>query len=215
MLELVHEAGTHVMFENQEIVAHNALVNPALRRKVTASWVMNSMQQLISGASTVSPEQDADKVKERKISKYLFPQYNNIYVTVRAYYHGWVFSKLSPWKESMDEHILLVSQVGVIFIISLLIAIHLASSTPQSGILMKPKQKLFASMDKAAGKSPRDNLEVIMNVDDRDNCNDDDDNHLEVMDLGFFILPNLLLVGGLGCALLAFLWELSDGTRKY
>ena len=71
MLELVHEAGTHVMFENQEIVAHNALVNPALRRKVTASWVMNYMQQLISGASTVSPEQDADKVKERKISKYL------------------------------------------------------------------------------------------------------------------------------------------------
>ena len=83
-------------------------------------------------------------------------------MTVRAYYHGWVFSKLSPWKESMDEHILLVSQVGVIFIIiSLLIAIHLASSTPQSGILMKPKQKLFASMDKAAGKSPRDNLEVM------------------------------------------------------
>ena len=35
------------------------------------------------------------------------------------------------------------------------------------------------------------------------------------MDLGFFILPNLLLVAGLGCALLAFLWELSDGTRKY
>ena len=162
MLELVHEAGTHVMFENQEIVAHNALVNPALRSKVTASWVMNYMQQLISGASFVSPEQDADKVKERKISKYLSPQYNNIYVTVRAYYHGWVFSKLSPWKESMDEHILLVSQVGVIFIIiSLLIAIHLASSTPQSGILMKPKQKLFASMDKAAGKSPRDNLEVM------------------------------------------------------
>ena len=163
MLELVHEAGTHVMFENQEIVAHNALVNPALRRKVTASWVQNSMQQLISGASFVPPEQDADKVKERKISKYLSPQYNNIYVTVRAYYHGWVFSKLSPWKESMDEHILLVSQVGVIFIIiSLLIAIHLASSTPQSGILMKPKQKLFASMDKAAGKSPRDNLEVMI-----------------------------------------------------
>ena len=162
MLELVHEAGTHVMFENQEIVAHNALVNPALRRKVTASFGQNSMQQLISGASTVSPEQDADKVKERKISKYLSPQYNNIYVTVRAYYHGWVFSKLSPWKESMDEHILLVSQVGVIFIIiSLLIAIHRASSTPQSGILMKPKQKLFASMDKAAGKSPRDNLEVM------------------------------------------------------
>ena len=162
MLELVHEAGTHVMFENQEIVAHNALVNPALRSKVTASCVQNSMQQLISGASFVSPEQDADKVKERKISKYLSPQYNNIYVTVRAYYHGWVFSKLSPWKESMDEHILLVSQVGVIFIIiSLLIAIHRASSTPQSGILMKPKQKLFASMDKAAGKSPRDNLEVM------------------------------------------------------
>ena len=63
MLELVHEAGTHVMFENQEIVAHNALVNPALRSKVTASWVMNYMQQLISGASTVSSEQDADKVK--------------------------------------------------------------------------------------------------------------------------------------------------------
>ena len=41
MLELVHEAGTHVMFENQEIVAHNALVNPALRSKVTASWDMN------------------------------------------------------------------------------------------------------------------------------------------------------------------------------
>ena len=81
---------------------------------------------------------------------------------------------------------------------------------------MKPKQKLFASMNKAAGKSPRDNLEVIMNDDDRDNCNDDGDNHLEVMDLGFFILPNLLLVGGLGCALLAFLWELSDrSTRKY
>ena len=82
---------------------------------------------------------------------------------------------------------------------------------------MKPKQKLFASMDKAAGKSPRDNLEVIMNDDDRDNCNDDCDNNLEVMDLGFFILPNLLLVGGLGCALLAFLWELSDGrsSRKY
>ena len=39
MLELVHEAGTHVMFENQEIVAHNALVNPALRRKVAASSV--------------------------------------------------------------------------------------------------------------------------------------------------------------------------------
>ena len=39
MLELVHEAGTHVMFENQEIVAHNALVNPALRSKVTATCV--------------------------------------------------------------------------------------------------------------------------------------------------------------------------------
>ena len=79
----------------------------------------------------------------------------------------------------MDEHILLVSQVGVIFIIiTVLIAIHLASSTPQSGILMKPKQKLFASMDKASGSSPRDNLEV--------------------MDLGFFILPNALLVLGRG-----------------
>ena len=86
-------------------------------------------------------------------------------MTVRAYYHGWVFSKLSPWKESMDEHILLVSQVGVIFIIiSLLIDIHLASTTPQSGILMKPKQKLFASMNKAAGKSPRDNLEVMIMI---------------------------------------------------
>ena len=167
MLELVHEAGTHVMFENQEIVAHNALVNPALRSKVTASWVMNYMQQLISGASTVSSEQDADKVKHLNLifeylNIYLLNILNNIHVTVRAYYHGWVFSKLSPWKESMDEHILLVSQVGVIFnIISLLIAIHRASSTPQSGILMKPKQKLFASMDKAAGKSPRDNLEVM------------------------------------------------------
>ena len=161
MLELVHEAGTHVMFENQEIVAHNALVNPALRSKVTASCVQNSMQQLISGASFVSSEQDADKVKLRKISKCLSTQDKNIYVTVRAYYHGWVFSKLSPWKESMDEHILLVSQVGVIFITTVLIDIHLASSTPQSGILMKPKQKLFASMDKAAGKSPRDNLEVM------------------------------------------------------
>ena len=76
MLELVHEAGTHVMFENQEIVAHNALVNPALRRKVTASWVQNSMQQLISGASFVSPEQDADKVKHLN----LIFEYLNIYL---------------------------------------------------------------------------------------------------------------------------------------
>ena len=54
---------------------------------------------------------------------------------------------------------------------------------------MKPKQKLFATMDKASGSgtSPRDNLEV--------------------MDLGFFILPNALLVFGLGCALLAFVAE--------
>ena len=52
---------------------------------------------------------------------------------------------------------------------------------------MKPKQKLFATMDKASGTSPRDNLEV--------------------MDLGFFILPNALLVFGLGCALLAFVAE--------
>lgn len=42
-------------------------------------------------------------------------------------------------------------------------------------------------MDKASGTSPRDNLEV--------------------MDLGFFILPNALLVCGLGCALLAFVAE--------
>ena len=76
MLELVHEAGTHVMFENQEIVAHNALVNPALRRKVTASWVQNYMQQLISGASTVSSEQDADKVKHLN----LIFEYLNIYL---------------------------------------------------------------------------------------------------------------------------------------
>ena len=64
-----------------------------------------------------------------------------------------------------------------------------ADSPPtfQSGILMKPKQKLFATMDKASGTSPRDNLEV--------------------MDLGFFILPNALLVAGLGCSLLAFIAE--------
>ena len=34
ILNLVHIAGTHVMFENQEIVAYNALVNPALKEKV-------------------------------------------------------------------------------------------------------------------------------------------------------------------------------------
>ena len=64
-----------------------------------------------------------------------------------------------------------------------------ADSPPtfQSGILMKPKQKLFATMDKASGTSPRDNLEV--------------------MDLGFFILPNALLAFGLGCSLLAFIVE--------
>ena len=34
ILNLVNIAGTHVMFENQEIVAYNALVNPALKQKV-------------------------------------------------------------------------------------------------------------------------------------------------------------------------------------
>ena len=34
ILNLVNIAGTHVMFENQEIVAYNALVNPALKEKV-------------------------------------------------------------------------------------------------------------------------------------------------------------------------------------
>ena len=52
---------------------------------------------------------------------------------------------------------------------------------------MKPKQKLFASMDKASGTSPRDNLEV--------------------MDLGFFILPNALLICGLVCSIIAFICE--------
>lgn len=33
ILNLVNIAGTHVMFENQEIVAYNALVNPALKEK--------------------------------------------------------------------------------------------------------------------------------------------------------------------------------------
>ena len=55
---------------------------------------------------------------------------------------------------------------------------------------MKPKQKLFATMDKASGTS---------HLSSRDN--------LEVMDLGFFILPNALLAFGLGCSLLAFMVE--------
>ena len=33
ILNLVHVAGTHVMFENLEIVAYNSLVNPALKEK--------------------------------------------------------------------------------------------------------------------------------------------------------------------------------------
>ena len=37
ILNLVNIAGTHVMFENQEIVAYNALMNPALKEKVIVS----------------------------------------------------------------------------------------------------------------------------------------------------------------------------------
>ena len=55
---------------------------------------------------------------------------------------------------------------------------------------MKPKQKLFATMDKASGTS---------HLSSRDN--------LEVMDLGFFILPIALLAFGLWCSLLAFIVE--------
>ena len=208
MLELVHEAGTHVMFENQEIVAHNALVNPALRSKVTASSVQNSMQQLISGASFVPPEQDADKVQHLN----LISEYLNIYVTVRAYYHGWVFSKLSPWKESMDEHILLVSQVGVIFII---ISPHCYSPCLHHSAVGNTNEAQAEAV-RLHGQGCREVSAGQSRGDDRDNYNDDGENDLEVMDLGFFILPNLLLVGGLGCALLAFLWELSDrSSRKY
>ena len=51
---------------------------------------------------------------------------------------------------------------------------------------MKPKEKLFASMERAS-HSPQAGLEV--------------------MDLGFFILPNLLLLTGLTLSLTAFLCE--------
>ena len=53
---------------------------------------------------------------------------------------------------------------------------------------MKPKEKLLASMERAS-QSPHTQ------------------NDLEVMNLGFFILPNVLLVTGLTLSLIAFLCE--------
>ena len=52
ILNLVNIAGTHVMFENQEIVAYNALVNPALKQKVNS---FNCREILSSSGPGPSP----------------------------------------------------------------------------------------------------------------------------------------------------------------
>ena len=38
---------------------------------------------------------------------------------LRAYYHGWVFNKISAWKESIDTHILRLEQVEEMVILKL------------------------------------------------------------------------------------------------
>ena len=49
ILNLVNIAGTHVMFENQEIVAYNALVNPALKEKGSKNDNMTWTDDFING----------------------------------------------------------------------------------------------------------------------------------------------------------------------
>ena len=59
ILNLVNIAGTHVMFENQEIVAYNALVNPALKQKVISieNLIKNIfISKMLVGTSTLPSE---------------------------------------------------------------------------------------------------------------------------------------------------------------
>ena len=53
--------------------------------------------------------------------------------------------------------------------------------------MTRPRSKLLASMQKSSGLSPTSGVEV--------------------MDLGFFILPNALLLSGLAISFIAFLFE--------
>ena len=64
----------------------------------------------------------------------------------------------------------------------------------QSGILLNQKRKLFSSLDRVSSFHPEDELEV--------------------MGLGFFILPNIFLVVGLALSLLCFLCELYVFSKK-
>ena len=89
ILNLVHVAGTHVVFENLEIIAYNTLVNPDLKGK----------------------EPPIFHVSKALIRLKILKNHRSFLFFFRAYYHGWVFNKISLWKESMDQHILIVLQV--------------------------------------------------------------------------------------------------------
>ena len=71
----------------------------------------------------------------------------------RPYYHGWVYNKVSAWRESIDTHLLRLHQVRSQNIYSQYLFFC------QSGIMLKPKKKLFASFDKLSGFNPEDNIE--------------------------------------------------------
>ena len=37
---------------------------------------------------------------------------NTCYIS-RSYYHGWILNKISPWRQKIDRHILLLQQVNI------------------------------------------------------------------------------------------------------
>ena len=90
----------------------------------------------------------------------------------------------------MDTHILRLAQViSKHFEIKIQIF-----SFFKSGILLNLKEKLLSSMKKTSEIHPEDELEV--------------------MGLGFFILPNIFLIGGLSISFVCLLCELYFHSRK-
>ena len=105
----------------------------------------------------------------------------------RPYYHGWVFNKVSTWREIINNHVLLLDQV-----------ILMSNSQYeyiffQSGMLRKNHKELYAFLESASGFHPEDDLEAL------------GPEH--------FILPTAFLLAGLFAAFLVFLGEIL--VKKY
>ena len=106
---------------------------------------------------------------------------------LRPYYHGWIYNKISKWKDDLDMHILVVQQV-----FTLICCNQAKKLFPQAGIDLNNRRMIFA---KLLSREP-----VL--------------EELEVIKLEFLIFPFSLLGLGIVISNIAFVCEILHHWAK-